>query len=257
MTTLKQQIKLAAKNIELTPDISAILQHFFLELSTRKERNRLDAWINEREENDHFFDLLVEVYADGNGTGAGLIKLIIDLTEKPKRKMSPARKWSLGIIIGVILLLVFDALHPSHPVSRLIKGKEIKDPNYSKTQVSTAAETKTVTLPDSSRVILQPHASISYREAFFDSFRDIELSGSATIDATKATFPLRIDAGELELEVDDGRFELTQDQEQKNVLLRSSTARIVIKAGKQKEVIQPGWEGRYDGTRLTVKKMEP
>ncbi len=242
MSTLKHRLKEAAAQVELTPELSGILQRFFLEHSTRADRNRLDEWINESSANDHFFDLLLEL--GGDGTGAATIATLRKYTQKPPRKTSRFRKWAWRITGIVLLVLLLDHFMPSHPLSRLVKGRDVQNPSYSKTVVQTAGDTKTLWLPDSSRIVLLPHSSVGFREAVFIDVRSMEFNGSGRFEVRNNTWPLETDLNGWTLKVQQGSFEVASSGDTIRVL--SGTATVYIRKNRKEWTLEPGGEARLE-----------
>jgi hypothetical protein len=74
--------------------------------------------------------------------------------------MSRFSKISWLVILLILLVVLVDYLIPMHPINRWLYGKENGDPNIGAVIVTTADETKTIWLPDSTRIDLLPHSSI-------------------------------------------------------------------------------------------------
>src|SRR5262247_2337594 len=106
MSTKKQDIIEAAAKADLNPEIASLLRNFFLDLTTREEEEAIDKWLHSHKANDYFFDLLLEI--NHEGTGAGTIALITQLTQKLPKKVSRTRKIFRITLWAIVLLLVLD-----------------------------------------------------------------------------------------------------------------------------------------------------
>ncbi|GAO42328.1 hypothetical protein [Flavihumibacter petaseus] len=211
MKTRKQLIKEAAARIDLTPEISGIMQRFFLETSTRAERNRLDRWLHEQEGNFEFFDLMVDFTCEG--TGGAAISALIRNTKKSPRKRSPFWKWFWRIFLGGLALIIFilwlDHIMPSHPLTRLVKGHPVKAENFGDSTTRANNVPVTLWLPDSSHVVLHPGASLTYSHGWYGGVRRIYLNGAARISVKKTdSFGIFTYYGDYAFRVYSGAFEV-------------------------------------------------
>lgn len=199
MITYKQRIKEAAAKADLTPRAVNLLNSFFMEHSTKEERDELDIWMNESEANSNFFDLMVEV--NMNGVGISSLALMMKLAKREPRKKSKYRRY---IYIGLLVLLgivILDQVIPSHPVHKLIFGNNPPKHDLLKVTVSTDGESKTMLLPDSSSVEILPHSSIRYQEDFYWGGRLVEVTGSAIFKVRKNNdLPFRVELGDAAVE---------------------------------------------------------
>jgi ferric-dicitrate binding protein FerR (iron transport regulator) len=150
-----------------------------LDVATQADKDELDEWMNESQANETLFDLMIE--ANKGGTGAASFHLLMKLVKKsPPKPMSRKKKFMLSCLLVVVVVLLLDHFMPSHPLSKLVYGP--KGPNFVERTVVTGDETKTVWLPDSSRVELLPHSKIGFPNDFFWSRKRVELTGSAKFD---------------------------------------------------------------------------
>ncbi|ULQ51716.1 FecR domain-containing protein [Flavihumibacter fluvii] len=209
MNTLKQRIIDVGAYANVTPRAAELIQRFFLDLATQEEKDELDAWMNESQANETMFDLMIE--ANKGGTGPAFISVLMKVVKKaPPKPMSRRKKIILRSLGVALVVLLLDHFMPSHPLSRLVYGP--KGPDFVERTVETGAETKTVWLPDSSRVELLPHSKLGYPADFFWSQKRVELTGSAKFDVrASGDAPLRVRSGDVWVEIPFGTLTLLSD----------------------------------------------
>lgn len=68
--------------------------------------------------------------------------------------------------------------------------------------VSTLAETRTVTLPDQTEIVLNRYSSLTYPERFRGKDRKVQLQGEAYFEVSKdAAHPFKVEAGAIIVQV--------------------------------------------------------
>lgn len=194
MNTIKQQLEYTASFADLNPRIASLLQRFFLDMATNEEELELDEWMYASKGNEALFDYLVEV--NRTGTGADAMTQLVKLAEKSTRKPFPLKKVLKIAGWTALVILLLDYFIPVHPISRLIYGPNPKELALEKTTISTGDAPKTVWLPDSSRVDLMPHATITYpNELSWDSRKLILIGDARVFLRASATTPFELKAG--------------------------------------------------------------
>lgn len=209
MNTLKQRIMDVGAYANVTPRAADLIQRFFLDMATQEEKDELDAWMNESQANETFFDLMIE--ANKGGTGPAYISVLMKVVKKaPPKPMSRRKKFILGFLLVAFVVLMLDHFMPTHPLSRLIYGP--KGPNFVEREVASGDETKIVYLPDSTRVELMPHSKIGFPKSFFWSEKQVELTGSAKFDVHPyGDYPLNVRSGNIWVEIPSGSLTLLND----------------------------------------------
>jgi ferric-dicitrate binding protein FerR (iron transport regulator) len=177
MTTINDQLKLAATHADLSPDAAQLLQDFFLKLATPQQKDQLDAWLNQSEANSHFFDLLLEVNREG--TGASTLQVLNKYKRKPKRKVNWVKRILLYPVYAFLLLSAVDAFWPGGPFKQWLKGKTFSEINWTRITLSTQDQSKLIYLSDSTLVELSPNSTLIYPAEFDPLERVVTLKGSA------------------------------------------------------------------------------
>jgi ferric-dicitrate binding protein FerR (iron transport regulator) len=254
MTTLKDQLKLAATQADLHPEAAQLLQDFFLKLATSQQKDQLDAWLNEREANSHFFDLLLELNREG--TGAATLQVLKQYKQKQQRKKNIFNKYLSYAFVGFLLIAFVDQLIPGHPISRFVKGKPIRDVSLRTLTISSGDHPTIILLSDSSRVELLPNSTLTYPEDFYLRERNVKLQGSARFDIRKAAGePFRVEGPKVFMRSVDGAFLIQQENKGEQAVV--STNRGVVIFGydeKNTWVVEAGEKGIYTNGKIELER---
>lgn len=209
MSTLKEEIMAVAAYANTSPKATELLKKYFLDLATQADKDELDLWLQESAANEALFDLLLRLSPGGGG--GGILKILIDITDKVPVKKSRWKWWANRIAIGIALLLLLDYLIPSAPVTRLLFGSDGID--FATTTVEAGDSVRVVWLyPESTRVELQPHAKLGYSKNLYWYQRNVRLWGNARFDvAPSKEGPLRLHAGKMFLVYPEGSFTVAGD----------------------------------------------
>lgn len=209
MSTLKEEIMAVAAYANTSPKATELLKKYFLDLATQADKDELDLWLQESAANEALFDLLLRLSPGGGG--GGILKILIDITDKVPVKKSRWKWWANRIAIGIALLLLLDYLIPSAPVTRLLFGSDGID--FVTTTVEAGDSVRVVWLyPESTRVELQPHAKLGYSKNLYWYQRNVRLWGNARFDvAPSKEGPLRLHAGKMFLVYPEGSFTVAGD----------------------------------------------
>lgn len=169
---------------------------------SEEERNKVETWIAENNENRHYFEQLRDIYSIGRSlkspSGFDAEKSLTriksqyykirynDIQEKVAlNKLKRRRTISILAAAASVMLLVSLGLNlrswigtPQSETNRNIAGNfnEIVSPLGSRTQV---------TLPDGSQVWLNAGSTLKYPMNFLDKDRMVVLSGEAFFDVTE------------------------------------------------------------------------
>lgn len=121
--------------------------------------------------------------------------------------------------------------------------------------VSTLAETRTLTLPDHTKVTLNRYSTLSYPERFKGKRRKVHLQGEAYFEVTKdAHHPFIVQAEALKVKVLGTRFNLEAypgDTEVRTTLLQGSVA-VSVKGENQRLVLAPNESAIYNKEKGTL-----
>lgn len=209
MSSLTEEIKAVAAYANTGPKAIELLQKYFLEVATKQDKDELDEWIEESEANERLFDLMLMV--NPNGMGSGVMKMLYEIADKVPEKKSRWKWWRNRIAIAIVMLLFLDYVIPSRPLTRLFFGKGGID--FVSTTVEAGDSVRVVWMyPESTRVVLQPHAKIGYSKNLYWHERNMRLWGNARFDvAPSKEGPLKLRAGSMFIELPEGSFTIAGD----------------------------------------------
>ncbi|WP_300910381.1 FecR family protein [uncultured Bacteroides sp.] len=116
--------------------------------------------------------------------------------------------------------------------------------------VSTLAETRSVTLPDQTTIVLNRYSSLSYPKRFRGKERKVQLEGEAYFEVSKDTaHPFKVETGKIEVQVLGTHFNVDaypEDTEIKATLLEGSVAVSLIGRTETKLVLSPNESAIYN-----------
>lgn len=121
--------------------------------------------------------------------------------------------------------------------------------------ISTLAETRTLTLPDQTRVTLNRYSTLSYPEYFKGKRREINLQGEAYFEVTKdAKHPFIVQAEAVNVQVLGTHFNVeaySGDAEVRTTLLQGSVA-VSIKGEDRQLILAPNESAIYNKEKRTL-----
>lgn len=124
------------------------------------------------------------------------------IERKLKSRKNHHRKWYWAAAAAVILTGIFSMWYSPSPMPK----EEIRMQYYSSSDY-----TRTVSLPDGSRIVLEPHSTLVLAPDFGQTGRNITFTGKATFDIAKdKARPFRINARDFEVQVLGTKFFLDQ-----------------------------------------------
>lgn len=116
--------------------------------------------------------------------------------------------------------------------------------------VSTLAESRTILLPDQSKVILNHYSSITYPKRFKSKDRKVLLQGEAYFEVAKdALHPFKVEAGDIMVQVLGTHFNVEaypKDIQIKTTLLEGSVAINLIGKAEKRMVLIPNESAIYN-----------
>ena len=119
-------------------------------------------------------------------------------------------------------------------------GHIICSPRYHCKTVSTLAETRTITLPDQTEIVLNRYSSLTYPERFRGKDRKVQLQGEAYFEVSKdAAHPFKVETGAIIVQVLGTHFNVEaypEDTQVKTTLLEGSVSVSLI--GKAEESLK-------------------
>lgn len=142
------------------------------------------------------------------------------------------------VLLGMAGWFTYDALCPA-PIQ----------------MVSTLAETRTVMLPDQTKVTLNRYSTLSYPERFKGNRREVNLQGEAYFEVAKdAKHPFIVEAEALNVQVLGTHFNVeaySGDAEVRTTLLEGSVA-VSIRGEEQRLVLAPNESAVYNKEKGTL-----
>ena len=122
--------------------------------------------------------------------------------------------------------------------------------------VSTTANTRQLTLPDGSQVLLNQNSRLTYPATFADSNRQVTLAGEAFFDVTHSpTQPFRVRAGAVQVRVLGTSFNVRIAGDSVRVAVR--TGRVQVSATRQTIVLTPDQQTTYVAQGDTFRRAVP
>ncbi len=122
--------------------------------------------------------------------------------------------------------------------------------------VSTTANTRQLTLPDGSRVLLNRNSRLTYPATFADSSRQVTLVGEAFFDVThNPAQPFRVRAGGVQVQVLGTSFNVRTAGDSVRIAVR--TGRVQISATRQTIVLTPDQQATYVARADTFRRTVP
>ncbi len=122
---------------------------------------------------------------------------------------------------------------------------------------NTTGKPLTHRLPDGSGVLLQPGASLRYKNPFPTNQRNITLSGKARFNVARNPAPFTVSAGKTNTTALGTVFEITSVPGKATTVLLIS-GKVKVQAGNEKDIIlRPGELLRYDASLHSVQVSRP
>ena len=116
--------------------------------------------------------------------------------------------------------------------------------------VSTLAETRTVTLPDQTEIVLNRYSSLTYPERFRGKDRKVQLQGEAYFEVSKdAAHPFKVEAGAIIVQVLGTHFNVEaypEDTQVKTTLLEGSVSVSLIGKAEESLILSPNESAIYN-----------
>lgn len=116
--------------------------------------------------------------------------------------------------------------------------------------VSTLAETRSITLPDRSVIVLNRYSSLTYPERFRGKERRVQLKGEAYFEVSKdAGHPFKVEAEDVMVQVLGTHFNVEaypEDTQVKATLLEGSVAVSLIGQTEERLVLSPNESAIYN-----------
>lgn len=242
-------------------DYNQIARFLTNELSP-EEKAAFELWMSEREENQAAVEACSKVLNlkfreteipefDSKAAWEKVARRtdLFDNVVEMKPKKQPAEQptavpW-MRIAAGVVIVLaagLYFFMKPTPP-TRIVAG---------------AGQLETV-LPDSSRVVLKPHASIAYTAGFGQEHRRLELDGAAYFDVTRnesLTFTVDTEIGRIE--VLGTAFQITESVDSVNVMVERGKVRLTALADTRiQATLERNEQATLSGSSIEERVVNP
>lgn len=122
--------------------------------------------------------------------------------------------------------------------------------------VSTLADTRSITLPDQTVIVLNRYSSLTYPERFRGKDRQVQLKGEAYFEVNKdAEHPFKVEAEDVMVQVLGTHFNVEaypEDTQVKTTLLEGSVAVSLIGQTEEHLVLSPNESAIYNKDKKTL-----
>ncbi len=122
--------------------------------------------------------------------------------------------------------------------------------------VSTLAETRTITLPDQTEIVLNRYSSLTYPERFRGKDRKVQLQGEAYFEVSKdAAHPFKVEAGAIIVQVLGTHFNVEaypEDTQVKTTLLEGSVSVSLIGKAEESLILSPNESAIYNKDKKSL-----
>jgi transmembrane sensor len=188
--------------------------------TNRKENRTVDDWLSGNPDHSDRLNHLKEIFEPANPEtiSQDLLNSWISLDNKlfdhkPKTRIHPVMAIRLARVAAVLLILVSSGLFwYFQSDTNIVRNKNLY--------------TRSVLLPDGTRVDLGPGSKLVYGREFMEGIRVIRLTGEACFDVTSdPEHPFTVMAGEARIKVTGTRFIV-------NALPRGEEVEVSVKSGK-------------------------
>ena len=122
--------------------------------------------------------------------------------------------------------------------------------------VSTLAETRSITLPDQTEIVLNRYSTLTYPERFRGKDRKVQLQGEAYFEVSKdAAHPFKVEAEAVIVQVLGTHFNIEaypEDAQVKTTLLEGSVAVSLIGKKEERLVLSPNESAIYNKDKKSL-----
>lgn len=185
-----------------------------------------------------------------------ILAKLVSSTRSPRGRFSKANSWMLlekrlprlrrhtlslritaaAAAVAVLCLMGWSAYYMFGPIPQQT--------------VSTLAETRSITLPDQTVIVLNRYSSLSYPERFRGKDRRVKLKGEAYFEVSKdAAHPFKVEAEDVMVQVLGTHFNVEaypEDTQVKATLLEGSVAVSLIGQTEDRLVLSPNESAIYN-----------
>jgi transmembrane sensor len=190
-----------------------------------------------------------------------------------KEESKLVRLWSSVLTKAAVVLLVMGVGWTTWkfmPASQPIGQTSAVQQKLFEIQVNNGSVPKTITLPDGSSIVLQPHSKLEYDKSFSASTREVTLTGEAFFEVKKdASRPFLVHANEIVTRVIGTSFSV-RNFANENIVVQVKTGKVSVFRQKEQQdenneiiavegvVLTPNQQVEYerDKTKMTKSLVE-
>lgn len=205
-----------------------ILQKYLRGEASREEKEIIDRWYhNMGKDKESFLHEARELSSESRYWSR--IKKVIGLSGGQPRTGS-IRWYSLGLAASALLIVVsYFNIQKGHSEPGPADGEERSSLVVYKRIVNRGQQADEVTLPDGSRVTLEPRSKIQYAPAFDGPERTVYLDGKAFFDVVKdENRPFKVNTQKLITRVLGTSFAVTAFRDQNEVTVSVKTGKVSV-----------------------------
>ena len=142
-----------------------------------------------------------------------------------------------------------------HPIAGIVTAYFSVACGYS-ANIATLAETRTITLPDQTEIVLNRYSSLTYPERFRGKDRKVQLQGEAYFEVSKdAAHPFKVEAGAIIVQVLGTHFNVEaypEDTQVKTTLLEGSVSVSLIGKAEESLILSPNESAIYNKDKKSL-----
>ena len=164
-----------------------------------------------------------------------LLNRILSVTEHRSRFARPLFRWMAAASVAALLIATTWIATQHNAQAELIS-------------VATLADTKSITLPDGSNVMLNRYSTLTYPETFNDSIRSLSLAGEAYFEVVKNTEqPFIVQASAVAVRVLGTEFNLSAYQSSDEITTTLITGSVKVTATNHPQgiILKPNEQATY------------
>lgn len=228
--------------------------------ATKKEKEQIDDWLNQSEENKKLYEDLREIWLSSglknNPDHYDLDRAVRSFQSKIRQSRfakSPKIRFLQFSKYAAVALLIL-----SLPLFYWLGAQKVfNSPSY--TNISCAYGDRTnITLPDGTKVWLNSGSKLSFNNNFQTEGRKVKLEGEAFFSVKKdKRHPFKINAQDVEVTVLGTKFDLKAYPDESTVSATLVEGSLQVKSKSQKTIIKPNEKVVYskDTHKLSLQKL--
>jgi len=194
---------------------------------TEDEQALIDQWLSGSPENQEYFQQISELWKTTEKTGdIGIVpdfdvedaweKVNNELNKRPEGTASwQNSRWIMGVAASLTLLIISAILL------------------FQKEETISIASAGPSTLPDNSTIVLNDNSTLTYREGFNETTREVELTGAGYFDVTKNDEkPFIVHFRNISVKVVGTSFYISHDSTNNHSMVKVTSGIVTVSALK-------------------------